>query len=325
MATNPIFLFSLPRSGSTFLQRLLAGHPEIMTVSEPWLLLPLCYALKSEGTFSEYNFSWATRAINEFIMELPNRQYDYISELRSFAITLYGKANKKNARFFLDKTPRYYLIIPEVIEIFPDAKFIFLFRNPLQILGSIIKSLNHNSLCLHEYHIDLYRGPRLLAEGYRKIRNKSIAVDFENLISNPIVQLKRITSYLGIDYTDVMLNAFLNVQFKGTMGDKDGFYSYDKVEANVTEKWRTVLGTKLRKNYAKKYVSKLGLDTLQTLGYSQSDLFKNINELKEDRKRLIHDIVDICAANVFRLTELPLFVKKFRASKIRGSSLVCHR
>ena len=192
-------------------------------------------------------------------------------------------------------------------------------------MGSIIKSLNHNSLCLHEFYLDLYRGPRLLAEGYRKIRNKSIAVDFENLITNPIIQLKRITSYLGIDYSDSMLNSFLNVKFKGTMGDKDGFYSYNQVEAKVTEKWRTVLGTKFRKYYAKKYVSKLGLETLQTLGYSQSDLLKNINELKEDRKRLIHDILDLCAANVFRLTELPLFVKKFRASKIQGSSLVCHR
>jgi len=325
MATNPIFIFSLPRSGSTLLQRLLAGHPEIMTVSEPWLLLPLCYTLKSEGTFSEYNYSWATMAINEFIMELPNRKYDYISDLRSFTISLYKKANKKNARFFLDKTPRYYLIIPEVIEIFPDAKFIFLFRNPLQILGSIIKSLNHNSLCLHEYHIDLYRGPQLLAEGYRKISKKSIVVNFENLISNPKIELKRITSYLGIEYTDVMLNGFLNVNFKGTMGDKDGFFLYNKVETNVAEKWRTILGTKLRKKFAKKYISTLGLDTLQTLGYSQSDLLINIKELKEDRKRFIHDIVDLCAANIFRLTELALFVKKYRASKIQGSSLVCHR
>ena len=73
MKTNPIFLFSLPRSGSTLLQRLLGGHPDIMTVSEPWLLLPLCYALKAEGLLSEYNNGWATKAINDFIMEFPNK------------------------------------------------------------------------------------------------------------------------------------------------------------------------------------------------------------------------------------------------------------
>ena len=325
MSTKPVFLFSLPRSGSTLLQRLLAGHPEIMTVSEPWLLLPFCYTLKPEGTFSEYNYGWASKAINDFIKELPRRHYDYNSELRNFFTSLYGKVNKKNAQYFLDKTPRYYLIINEIIEIFPDAKFIFLFRNPLQILGSIIKSLNHNSMCLHEYHIDLYRGPHLLADGYRQIRNKSIAVEFDNLVCDPRIELKRISSYLNIDYTDVMLNSFLNVNFNGNMGDKVGFFEYNKIELNVADKWRNVLGTKLRKRYAKKYISKLGIDTLQTLGYSQGNLLKNVDELKEYKKGLFSDILDICTANLFRLIELPLFIKKFRTIKSRGTPLVFHR
>ena len=130
MVTRPIFLFSLPRSGSTLLQRLLAGHPDIMTVSEPWLLLPFCYAVKPEGLFSEYNHGWAAKALNEFILGLPNQELDYYKVLNRFALALYGGANKNNALYFLDKTPRYYLIIPQIVEIFPEAKFIFLFRNP---------------------------------------------------------------------------------------------------------------------------------------------------------------------------------------------------
>ena len=34
-----VFLLSLPRSGSTLLQRLLAAHPQVHTVAEPWLML----------------------------------------------------------------------------------------------------------------------------------------------------------------------------------------------------------------------------------------------------------------------------------------------
>ena len=143
---------------------------------------PINYALKSEGLFSEYNQGWSTIALKDFILELPKRQTDYNQELKNFVLSLYEKANKKNALYFLDKTPRYYLIIPEIVDIFPDAKFIFLFRDPLQILSSIIKTFNHNSLCLHRYHIDLFRGPKLLADGYRQILSKSIAVNFESLI-----------------------------------------------------------------------------------------------------------------------------------------------
>ena len=37
---SPIFLFSLPRSGSTLLQRVLMSHKDIASVAEPWLMLP---------------------------------------------------------------------------------------------------------------------------------------------------------------------------------------------------------------------------------------------------------------------------------------------
>ena len=41
MAVKPVFLFSLPRSGSTMLQRALGRHPNIATLSESWFLLGL--------------------------------------------------------------------------------------------------------------------------------------------------------------------------------------------------------------------------------------------------------------------------------------------
>ena len=51
----PIFVFSLPRSGSTLLQRVLMSHNDISSVAEPWILLPQIYSLKKEGTLSEYS------------------------------------------------------------------------------------------------------------------------------------------------------------------------------------------------------------------------------------------------------------------------------
>lgn len=40
------FLVSLPRSGSTLLQRIVSNHPDIHTVAEPWFMLHPLYALK---------------------------------------------------------------------------------------------------------------------------------------------------------------------------------------------------------------------------------------------------------------------------------------
>jgi len=104
---SPIFLISLPRSGSTLVQRVLANHPGIETTSEPWLLLPFLYTLKKKGVYAEYAHKEVFSAIREFINELPCGEADYLEEMRSFILALYGKANKKKeAKYFLDCSPK---------------------------------------------------------------------------------------------------------------------------------------------------------------------------------------------------------------------------
>lgn len=133
----PIFLFSMPRAGSTLMQRLLLANASIGGTAEPWLLLPFIYALKKHGIVSEYSHKICQEAINEFITLLPNGEQAYNDELRKFISGLYRAQLHDEEIYFLDKTPRYYLIIPEIARVFPDAKFIFLFRHPLQILASL--------------------------------------------------------------------------------------------------------------------------------------------------------------------------------------------
>ena len=45
---KPVFIFSLPRSGSTLLQRVLTGHSEISSFAEPHFLLPLVGIIKKK-------------------------------------------------------------------------------------------------------------------------------------------------------------------------------------------------------------------------------------------------------------------------------------
>jgi hypothetical protein len=70
MTVTPIFLLSLPRSGSTLVQRVLAAHDGVATAAEPWILLPQIYALRTEGAYAEYGHALATRAIGDFARNL---------------------------------------------------------------------------------------------------------------------------------------------------------------------------------------------------------------------------------------------------------------
>ena len=143
---KPIFLLSLPRSGSTFCQRILAVHEEIATVNEPHFLLPFLYARKDYDVRSTYNHHYASWAVQDFCATLPNQERDYFESLHAFALQLYEKsAGKKKAAYFLDKTPKYHFIVDDIMQLFPEGKMFFLWRNPLSVIASIMQTWGNDA------------------------------------------------------------------------------------------------------------------------------------------------------------------------------------
>ena len=157
-----IFLFSLPRSGSTLLQRLIASHPQISTTSEPWLILPYLYTIREKGICAEFDYNTSSVAIQDFCRALPNGEEDYLLEVRALVERLYAKVSRKEqTTYFLDKTPRYHLVINEIYKLFPESKKIFLWRNPLSVMTSIMSTWGQGKWNLHRYKIDLFQGLEL--------------------------------------------------------------------------------------------------------------------------------------------------------------------
>ena len=181
MAIKPIFIFSVSRCGSTLVQRIIAAHEGVATVSEPWLLLPYAYTLRPTGVDAEYVHPLMVDAIGDFCRELPEGRQDYRSELRRTVLALYGKAADGKARYFVDKSPPYCLVAEEIMELFPNGKFVFLWRNPLSIVASLIETWG--PWCPTLSPGDLFTGlPRLVA-AYRKQQSRACPVRFEDLVS----------------------------------------------------------------------------------------------------------------------------------------------
>ena len=64
---NPIFLLSLPRSGSTLVQRILMSHSKISGISEPHLVLPFVYTMRKKGVVSQYSHHTVYKGIKNTI------------------------------------------------------------------------------------------------------------------------------------------------------------------------------------------------------------------------------------------------------------------
>ena len=132
-----------------------------------------------------YSHQFANLALNDFIRELPNGKQDYLSAIGSVMNELYQKATKdKVARYFLDKTPRYALIADEIIEIFPDGKFI-LWRNRLAIIASIIETWGDGKWNLAIYNVDLFDGLVNLIDSYESHSEKVLAIQYESFLRFP--------------------------------------------------------------------------------------------------------------------------------------------
>jgi glycosyltransferase involved in cell wall biosynthesis len=160
---NLIFLISQPRAGSTLLQRILNGHPYIHTTAEPWIMLHPLYALKEKGLFAEFDSNLARQGLEDFTSQVPEGKDLYIEALRQMGGKLYNRVLEVSGKqIFLDKTPRYHFIIPELQKVFPEAKFIILLRNPMAVLTSTLKAWFQNdpeNLQKSQNYLDVLQGP----------------------------------------------------------------------------------------------------------------------------------------------------------------------
>ncbi len=298
MAIQPIFIFSITRSGSTMVQRVIAAHEGVSTASEPWVLLPFLYTLRDRGVVAEYTHPLMVAAIEDFCQTLPAGVEDYRRELHDFVMRLYSKSAGKEARYFVDKSPPYYFVAEDIMRLFPEGKFVFLWRNPLSILASIIETWQQGRWHAVDFREDLFIGlPRLVA-AYRANRERVHAVKLEDLLVDGDHQWRSVMDYLGIDFDPLALERFTGVKLQGRMGDPVGVKRYSTIDAAPIDKWKQTLANPLRRAWARRYLRFLGEERLATMGYSGSTLARSLDaqpphltSLSSDLGRLAVDLL----------------------------------
>jgi hypothetical protein len=277
MAIQPIFVFSVTRSGSTLVQRVIAAHEGVATVSEPWLLLPYLYTLRNEGVVAEYTHPLMVEAVEDFCRELPAGVEDYRYELRNFVLRLYEKAAGDEARYFLDKTPPYYFIADEIIRLFPEGKFVFLWRNPLSIVASIIETWQQGLWHPTAFREDLFIGLPRLVSAYRENRDRVHSIRFEDLLDGSRDQWQSLMDYLEIEFDADALERFSEIKLNGRMGDQIGVKQYSKLSTEPTQKWMRTLHNPLRKMWCRRYLKFLGDERLAAMGYERGRLLDELS------------------------------------------------
>jgi Sulfotransferase family len=313
---QPIFILSVARTGSTLLQRVLGAYDEVATVAEPWVLIPQVYALRDRGVAAEYTHPLLVDAIEDFCERLPDGRGDYLTEVRELVLRLYARASgEAQPRYFLDKTPPYFFILDELFDLFPDGKFIFLWRNPLSVVASLIE-WDEGHWDPARYKENLFNGIVALTHKWAACRDRAHAVRYEDLVTGDTAVWRGITDYLALEFDPRTLSSFASVELDGRMGDPFGVQRYAVLSTEPLTKWKRTLANPLRQAWCRRYLRWLGRERLALMGYELDALLDELAEVPRSTRELRGDAVRLTAA----LLREPVRARARRSVGIGGAS-----
>lgn len=274
-----IFLISQPRSGSSLLQQLLLRSDRISSTPESWQMLQLVHTYKLSNNDGGYNAKQASINFNRYLNEADDGLKLFKEYIRKLGLSLYQDRTHQG-NYFLDKTPRYYHIIEELNDLFPSAKFIFLVRNPLSVFASILdynfKGDYKSFLSMEDRQNDLFLAPKKIGEA---IHNNHTFVRYEDLISDPQKELKRLFDYLEIDMGDKDFSSYtIEGKFKDSNAiDSKSLKEHQSPVTNYLDSWKEVIDTVQKKRLASEYLQKLGKVDAYTNVYNIDDIIRTLD------------------------------------------------
>lgn len=271
---EPIFIISLPRAGSTLLQRLLMGHPKVDSCGEPWLALPLVYMLEQDGVVAEYGHSSAARSLRQFVDGLPEGEDTFWCHARAFLTALYTARAREEATHFVDKTPRYYKILGQLDEIYPRAPIILLIRNPLSVFASMLNFVHGDLRYMPMWKSDWRDGHANIKDALSN-RGRYKVVRYESLITEPQKTMCCLMQELGMEYYPEQLEQLSKQRLE--RGDPTGVNKYENVDTGPMHSWKQSINTSTKKRMASNWLRELPDDVWTALGYEKDLVLEELN------------------------------------------------
>jgi LPS sulfotransferase NodH len=260
---NPpaIFVLSPPRSGSTLLRAMLAGHPLLFAPPELELLSFNTLAERKKALQGRYSF-WLEGTIRA-LMEIKDCTADeawQIMEACEQQLTtkdFYGLLQRWIApRLLVDKTPAYALdleILKRMEANFDRPRYIHLLRHPCGMIHSFVEARLEQVFFRYDHPFSrrelaeliwLVCQQNILAFLREVPAERQHVVVFEELVRKPQAVMQALCDFLGLDYHPAMLRPYEGQRMTDgihplskMLGDVR-FHQHRGIDPSAADRWK---------------------------------------------------------------------------------------
>jgi tetratricopeptide (TPR) repeat protein len=195
-ARGHAFLMGFHRSGTTLLEQVLAGHPDVVALEEkPTLVEP------------EHEFVLAPGGLDRLAAldeaGIARLRANYWQRVRAFGVEPEGK-------LFLDKMPFNTINLAVIAKLFPEAKVLFARRDPRDVVLSCFRKNFRANAAMYQM-LDPVDAARLydLVMTHAEVARAKLPlpvheVRYERLVADFEAEARAAVAFLGLDWREEM-------------------------------------------------------------------------------------------------------------------------
>ena len=239
----PVFILGSGRSGTSLLRSILENHPDIYCIpgethifspdSNPYLEELKSFEASNDvknltlTMISSILFGHECTALFAMEKKFPREVIQIYNEINGLFATcdIHDKhkiftdcvqyiSAKENKKIWVEKTPNHIFNLPEILSVYPNAKFIEIYRDPRAVYYSwqnakqeYFKKSNIIE-CITKWNKTYEYSKKYASE----LPNQFYKLKYENLLENPKAELVNLCQFLNEEFNPSLLDVAINTE-----------------------------------------------------------------------------------------------------------------
>jgi len=231
---EPIFVFGMPRTGTTLVERILSSHPQVTGAGE---LQNFGQVLRQAWGSSLPLWKDPDIATRARTVDWHRVGHDYLASTRP---------GTGHTAHFVDKLPHNFLYAGFIARAFPKARLICLRRNPMDTVLSNFRQLFAEKLPYYHYSFDLLDTgryyvlfDRLMAHWRRVFPGRILEVQYETLVREQEAGTRRLLAFCGLPWDDACIRFETN---QAPVGTASALQVREPLYQSAVQRWKRYEG-----------------------------------------------------------------------------------